>query len=89
MAETASLERLLELARQLSARDKIRLIKRLAPQIERDLKNCVPTQHRSLRGLDLSENDIAEARREVWREFPREDVSGEKEALLPTPGDRS
>jgi hypothetical protein len=78
MAETASLERLLELARQLSARDKIRLIKRLAPQIERDLKHYVPTQHQSLRGLwrglDLSENDIAEARREIWQEFPREDV---------------
>jgi hypothetical protein len=78
MGETASLERLLELARKLSVRDKIRLIKRLAPQIERDLDHCPPARHRSLRGLwrglDLSEDDISEVRREVWHEFPREDV---------------
>ncbi len=77
MGETGNLERLLELAGQLSVRDKIRLIKLLAPQIERDLKHCMPAQRRSLRGLwrglDLSEDDIAEARREIWNEFPRED----------------
>lgn len=78
MAETASLEKLLELAEQLSVRDKIRFIKRLAPQIERDLRSCVPVQPRSLRGLwrglDLSEDDLAKARREIWDVFPREDV---------------
>ena len=59
MAEAATLERLLELAKKLSAVDKIRLIERLAPQIEHELKSCSPTGRKSLRGLwrgvDLSD----------------------------------
>ncbi len=78
MAEAATLERLQELAKQLSAVDKIRLIERLAPQIEYELKSCNPAERKPLRGLwrgvDLSEEDIAQARRETWTEFPREDV---------------
>ena len=78
MAEAATLEKLLELARQLSALDKIRLIERLAPQIERELKSCSLGEYKSLlglwKGLDISEEDIAEARRAMWGDFPREDV---------------
>jgi len=78
MAEAATLERLLELAKRLSARDKIRLIERIAPQIEHELRSCSPGERRSLRGLwrglDVSEEDIAQARRESWAEFPREDI---------------
>ncbi len=78
MAEAATLEKLLELAKQLSAVDKIRLIERLAPQIEHELKSCNPAGRRLLRGLwkglDLSEEDIDQARREIWSEFPREDI---------------
>jgi hypothetical protein len=77
MAETATFERLLELARQLSAVDKIRLIERLAPEIEHELKSCSPAERKSLRGLwrgvDISDEDIAQARRETWSEFPRGD----------------
>jgi hypothetical protein len=78
MTEAATLERLLELAKQLSAADKIRLIERLAPQIEHELKSCSPAERKPLRGLwkgvDFSEEDIAQARRETWTEFPREDI---------------
>lgn len=78
MAEAATLEKLLELAKQLSALDKIQLIERLAPQIKHELKSCSTAERKSLRGLwrgvDLSEEDIAQARRETWSEFPREDI---------------
>jgi hypothetical protein len=70
MAETATLEKLVV--------DKIRLIERLAPQIEQELKPCNHAGRRPLpglwRGLELSEEDIALARREAWSEFPREDI---------------
>jgi hypothetical protein len=78
MAGAATLEKLLELAKDLSALDKIRLIERLAPSIKRELKSCNPIGPKSLRGLwtrlNISEEDIAEARREMWGDFPREDV---------------
>ena len=76
--EAETLERLLELAKQLSAVEKIRLIERLAPQIEHELKSCNPAQRKPLRGiwrgLALSEKDIDQARRETWAGFPREEI---------------
>jgi hypothetical protein len=78
MAETATLERLVELAKQLSVVDKIRFIERLAPQIEQELKPCNHAGRKPLlglwRGLELSEEDIARARRGAWAEFPCEDI---------------
>ncbi len=78
MADAAKLEKLLELATQLSAVDKIRLIERLAPQIERELTPCGPVARKPLRGLwrglDLSEEEIAQARRETWTGFARGDI---------------
>ena len=56
----------------------MRLIERIAPQIERELEAIQPVQRKSLRGLwkglDISEDDIAQARREMWASFPREDI---------------
>jgi hypothetical protein len=78
MDETVSLDRLMKLASRLCVRDKVRLIRHLAPQIERDLQSAATVPRRSLRGiwrgLDITEEDIAAARREMWREFPREDL---------------
>jgi hypothetical protein len=78
MAEAATLVRFLVLTKQLSALDKIRLIERLASQIEHELKSCTLAERKSLRGLwkdvDLSEEDIAQARRETWSELPRQDI---------------
>jgi hypothetical protein len=48
------------------------------PQVDSEAKSSVPTTPRTLRGiwrgLDTSEEDIAEVRREMWGDFPREDV---------------
>ena len=73
-----SLEQIVSLARQLPPVDKVRLIERIAPEIERALHQQKPLK--SLLGLcaDLgpapSAADIDEIRREMWNRFPREDV---------------
>lgn len=73
-----TLEQIVSLARQLPPVDKVRLIERIAPEIERALHQQKPLK--SLLGLcaDLgpapSAADIDEIRREMWNRFPREDV---------------
>jgi hypothetical protein len=78
MDKTVTLAEALELIKQLSLLDKIRLIEQIAPQIEHELTNIQTKQRKSLRGLwrgsNVSELDIAQMRQEVWENFPREDV---------------
>ena len=78
MAEAVSLDEILELTKQLSLLDKVRLIEEIAPQIKRELSAARPVQRTPLRGLwkglDITEEDIAEARAEMWDNFPRKDV---------------
>jgi hypothetical protein len=78
MEKVVTLEEALELVRQLSPVDKTRLIERIVPDIERELKAARPKPRKSLRGLwrglDITEEEIAEARREMWGNFPREDI---------------
>ena len=78
MDSSVTLEEVLASVRQLSAVDKARLIERIVPDIERELKSGAPTERESLRGLwrglDITEEDIARARQEMWGSFPREDV---------------
>lgn len=78
MENVVTLEEILDLTKRLSLVDKVRLIEHLAPQIERGLKATGPIGRKSLRGLwkglDLTEEDLAEARREMWGNFPREDL---------------
>ena len=78
MERVVTLEEALELVKQLSPVDKTRLIERIVPDIERELKTARPTPRKSLRGLwrglDITEEEIAEARRGMWSNFPREDI---------------
>lgn len=75
-----TLKQVLELAKQLSLSDKVRLIEQLAPEIQRDLPPTPSQPRRSLWGIcaDLgtapSAAEIDEARRDVWANFPREDI---------------
>jgi len=75
--QMVTLEDVLRLAKQLSAMDKVRLIEQIAPEIERDLQAAQPEPRESLRGiwqgLDITDEDIAETRREMWGNFPRDD----------------
>lgn len=78
MGETATLDYVFQLAKQLPSIDKVRLIERIAPEIEQDLAGPVTAERQSLRGLwkglDITAEDIDEARQEMWGGFPREDI---------------
>jgi hypothetical protein len=78
--ESVTLEQVVSLARQLPPLEKIRLIEQIAPEIERDMLSQRPFKRKSLLGLcaDLgpapSAEEIDEIRREMWADFPREDI---------------
>lgn len=78
MAQTVTLEDVLELINNLSLIDKIRLIQQISPHIEREVLNIQCQPRKSLRGLwrssNVSESNIAQMRQEVWEKFPREDI---------------
>jgi hypothetical protein len=78
MESTATLDEIMDLVQQLSPLEKVRLIERVAPQIERDLQKAQGTPHISLRGiwqgLDITAEDIDDLRREMWADFPRKDI---------------
>ena len=78
MGNAVTLEEALALVRQLSSVDKTSLIERISPDIQRELKTGRSIPRKSLRGLwrglDITEEEIAEARREMWGNFPREDI---------------
>jgi hypothetical protein len=69
MQQGMTLEQVVEAAKQLSLADKVRLIEQVARQIKRELRATRPTPRKSLRGLwrglDITEDEIAEARREM------------------------
>jgi hypothetical protein len=79
--DTLRLDDVVTLALRLSPVDKVRLIEKLAPVLERDLAlKPASISKRSLYGLcaDLgpapSAEEIDQARREAWASFPREDI---------------
>ena len=78
--DAVTLEEVLKLAQQLSPVDKVRLIERVAPEVERDLAARLEDGSPSLLGLlkDLgpapSVEEIDAARREAWASFPRTEV---------------
>ena len=78
MSESVTLEEVVNLAKQLSPLDRIRLIEQITPHLKRDLI-VVPSQPRkSLREIwkeiDMSEEDISEVKAEMSGNFPREDI---------------
>ena len=75
-----TLDQVLGLAQQLSPRDQARLVARLAPALERALEQPLSRPRPDFWGIlsDLgsapSAEEIDEARREAWANFPREDI---------------
>lgn len=75
-----TLQEVLQLAKQLTPIDKVRLIQQLTPDLERELSQNKSKPKKSLLGLcaDLgkapSESEIDLVRDEVWSKFPREDI---------------
>lgn len=74
---TTDLEQVLSLALKLSPLDKAHLVERVAATLRSDLK-AHKQPKRSLYGIfadvHVSDEDIDEARREMWGNFPREDI---------------
>jgi len=62
MHKSVTLARVLELAKHLPLRDKIRLIEQIASQIERELMNARPKLRKSLcglwRGIDITKKTL-------------------------------
>lgn len=75
----ATLEETFALVDTLSPLEKVKLMERLATSLEKDIQETKP--RKSLYGLwahlhvDVSSEDIDEARREMWGNFPREDIA--------------
>jgi hypothetical protein len=73
--QLVSYDQLVAQVDQLPLVDKLRLMEHLAPKIAREVRKGSP--RRSLRGLwegvDISEEDIDEVKREMWSGFPRDD----------------
>ena len=71
-----TLEQVLQLAKQLSLSDKVRLIEQIAPEIQRELPPNHSQPRRSLWGIcaDLgtapTAAEIDQVRRDVWANFP-------------------
>lgn len=70
--KTLSVDEVLAWAAQLPVQERARLAERIIASVVRDLGELPPTPRRSLRGIlaDFgpapSDEDIAEARREMW-----------------------
>jgi hypothetical protein len=84
MQPAMPVDRIVELARQLSPLEKLKLIKQLAPDLEaalvRDSNSpAVRRPRRALRGIlrgcAIGDSEIQEIREEMWRAFPRENLS--------------
>ena len=80
MAAGVTLDEVVAQALKLSPEDKARLIGQVASVLERDLVAPQPRPLQSFRGIlaDLgpapSAEEIDEARREAWANFPRDDI---------------
>ena len=77
--QTATADTVLDLLRQLPPRDRLKVLVQALPEIEQELPET-PRPLRSLRGLwkdldfDITAEEIDQARREAWANFPREDI---------------
>ena len=80
MSNKVSFEVIATLARQLSPAERVRLIAQVAATLqEEDFASDaqIASRHSSyglLKGLDLSAQDIDDARHDLFGEFPHEDV---------------
>ncbi len=73
-----TVNQVVELLRKLPPRQQLRVLSRVLPELEHALPAAEAKERESLRGLwrglDVTEEDIAQVRREMWGHFPREDV---------------
>ena len=72
------LDEVVGLARGLSSLDKVRLVEEVMALLEVDLSGQTSDSRRSFYGIwpdaNVSEDDITQARQELWSDFPHEDI---------------
>jgi hypothetical protein len=70
--------RILALAMTLTPTEKTRLIEEMSAAIREEIngqpRRPRPSLYGILKGVSVSEEDIDEIRREMWKNFPREDI---------------
>jgi hypothetical protein len=75
---TVELNDALVIARGLSALDKVRLVEEVMALLEEELADRDRTPKRSLYGIwkdvHVTAEDIDQVRKEMWGNFPREDI---------------
>jgi hypothetical protein len=75
-----SFDEIVSLAENLPTLEKVRLVERIMATLGQELITQPPEPLKSAYGLwadlniDISAEDIDEARREMWGNFPREDI---------------
>jgi|GEM_PF-1099734 len=78
MPKSITLEEVVNLAKQLSPLDRIRLIEQITPHIKRDLIVSPSQPHNSLQDLwkkiDISEADIAEIKSKISEDNSHENI---------------
>ncbi|MBC8170158.1 MAG: hypothetical protein H7X77_00735 [Anaerolineae bacterium] len=80
MIDNISFDELVTLVENLPALEKVRLVERIMVTLGQELKTQPSQSLKSAYGLwadlnvDISAEDIDEARREMWGNFPREDI---------------
>ena len=76
--DTPELHEVVTLALKLSPLDKVRLVEQVMTTLEHDLSEQPSGPRKSLlgiwQGVSISEEEIDEARREMWGNFPREGI---------------
>ena len=86
---TATLSELRTMTRDLSPEDKLALLEELAQQLRPSFPRPDKPPYRSLRGIlshlgpGPSDEEIAEARREAWKNFPKDFSQGEAAPIEP------
>jgi hypothetical protein len=74
-----TLDDVMNLATKLSSEDKARLIERLSQTIQQEIEAQPRKSRQSAYGMwsdyiSISAEEIDELRREMWKNFPREDI---------------
>jgi hypothetical protein len=72
-----TVESVLEMLRKLSPRDQLTVIAQALPEVDRELsetKRPLKSLYGLWEGVSISAEEIDEARREMWANFPRDDI---------------
>jgi len=76
---TVALEQAINTLRQLPARERLKVLVEEIAAVEREIPEPPKQPKKSLKGLwkgvSISSEDIDEARREMWGNFPRDDIA--------------